>query len=35
MILRQNDRLNNSSAHRRMFEKLPGKDYFKNSKKST
>ena len=33
MILRQNDRLNNSSAHRRMFEKLPGKDYFKNSKK--
>ena len=24
MILRQNDRLNNSSAHRRMFEKLPG-----------
>jgi len=24
MILRQNDRVNNSSAHRRMFEKLPG-----------
>ena len=33
MILRQNDRLNDSSTHRRMFERLPGTDYFKNLKK--